>query len=203
MFDCNPEFPGEQAEATIDFQPIKGDGLVCHFQHKYSPEGDRVFDQDNSGKLSPWRCAVKRLPGTGEAPVDEEMKYKCVTDFFRYHTTARAAGKICPGLVLPVNDFNRDFCEIFCLIPFKCFVDKILVEGFPLDPIKGFIHGNFSTTAIKEPLDNGGYERPGQVIVHDLVVRLRGRVDLFFPEHAVRDICDGGCDTGKNPPGNV
>lgn len=96
-------------------------------------------------------------------------------------------------------DFDRDFCEIFYLVLFKCFVHKILVECFPLDSVEGFVHGNLNAAAIAEPLDNMRYERPGQVIVYNLVIRPQVRIDLLFPEHAVRDICIGRCNTGKDP----
>ena len=68
-------------------------------------------------------------------------------------------------------DPDRDFCQIISLVLFKCFVHKILVEGFPLDPVEGFIDNDLNTAGIREPLDNMGDQRSGQVIVHDLVIR--------------------------------
>jgi hypothetical protein len=96
-----------------------------------------------------------------------------------------------------VLDIDVEPSQIVCLILFKRFVDKILVESFPLDPVERFINRDLNLAAIMKSLDDVRDERPGQVIVDNLVVRSQVRVDLFFSEYTISDVYFGGCDAGE------
>ena len=85
------------------------------------------------------------------------------------------------------------------LVLFEGFIDKILIEGFPLDAIQGFVNRDFNIAKDRESLDDVGDQGSGQVIIDNLVIRSKMRINLLFPEHAVSDIHIGSCDTRENP----
>jgi hypothetical protein len=87
-----------------------------------------------------------------------------------------------------VFNIDPDCGRIEGLVLFEGFIDKILIEGFPLDAIQGFVNRDFNIAKDRESLDDVGDQGSGQVIIDNLVIRSKMRINLLFPEHAVSDI---------------